>query len=251
MTSDAFLEALQRRGVRRIRRVRFRDNRQVLLSISRDGAGLNAHRCFLDAPPRVLDDVATFVTASRRTEAYRAALWRIQHWPGALKGLRAAQRRAIQRAAEQRAARSGDDGTSREHRRLYVLYDRLNEQKFSGRLPRVAVRISRRMKRRYGQVQLHHNGRGERIVLELAVNAVLLDDGNAGDLEDTLLHEMAHVEAWLRHGDRSHGPVWKRIAERVGADARARAPRQPRSARRPRAARRRRTGGVRMAAKRR
>lgn len=228
---DAFLEALRRRGVRRIRQVRFRDNRQVLLSISQDGVTLNAHRCFLEAPRHVLDNVAIFCRARPGSHEFRDAVARIERWPTALDALRASQRRALQRAAEKRAARPVDDGSVAEHRRLQLLYDRLNETRFGGRLPRVPLRISRRMRQRYGQVQLHYNRHGERIVLELAVNGVLLADGNRDDLWDTLLHEMAHVEAWLRHGDRGHGPIWRRVAERVGADAHARAARRPRSLR--------------------
>jgi hypothetical protein len=32
---------------------------------------------------------------------------------------------------------------------------------------------------------------------------------------------MAHVEAWLDHGDRGHGPHWRRIAKRLGCVPRA------------------------------
>jgi SprT-like family len=221
------LEALRARGVRRIRRVRLRDNRQVLLSVSKDGTTLNAHRCFDRAPVRMLDAVATFLKAGRSSQPYREAVDRIRSWPRGVAALRAARRRALRAVATPGRAGHTDQGTAEEHRRLQALYDRLNDSRFDGRLPDVLLRISRRMSHRYGQVQLHHNRRGERVVLELAINGTLLD-GHDADLLDTVLHEMAHVEAWLWRGDRGHGPAWKEIAERVGCDARARAPRRPR-----------------------
>jgi predicted SprT family Zn-dependent metalloprotease len=53
------------------------------------------------------------------------------------------------------------------------------------------------------------------------ISADLLLPANAEVLRDTLLHEMAHGEAWLRHGHRGHGKIWRRIAERVGCVPRA------------------------------
>ncbi|MGH7504539.1 MAG: SprT-like domain-containing protein, partial [Longimicrobiales bacterium] len=38
---------------------------------------------------------------------------------------------------------------------------------------------------------------------------------------DTLLHEMAHAEAWLLHAHREHGRPWRTVARRVGCEARA------------------------------
>jgi predicted SprT family Zn-dependent metalloprotease len=60
-----------------------------------------------------------------------------------------------------------------------------------------------------------------RTVKEIAISADLLVPENRAVLEDTLLHEMAHAEAWLRHGHRGHGPIWRRVAERVGCTPRA------------------------------
>ena len=45
---------------------------------------------------------------------------------------------------------------------------------------------------------------------------------------DTLIHEMAHIEAWLLHNDGGHGDDWKRIARRVGCVDLACAGRGPR-----------------------
>ncbi len=218
---ETFLAALHARGVRRIRHVRFKENRHVLLSVSRDRSTLNAHRCFARAPRSVLDAIAAFLKARRGSPEYREALERIRSWPGGVAAIRETRRRARD-AAIRAAARAGatrDGVAMEEHRRLRSLYLRLNRVHFRGRLPDdLPLRISFRMSRRFGQVQLHNGERGERIALELAVNADLLLAENERELVDTLLHEMAHVEAWMRHGDRGHGPVWKAVARRVGCE---------------------------------
>ncbi|NIP78304.1 MAG: hypothetical protein GWM90_03535, partial [Gemmatimonadetes bacterium] len=77
------------------------------------------------------------------------------------------------------------------------------------------LRVSRRMTRSLGTIRY---GRGTdagegaagrvgagRTVAEIAISAQLLEPGNRAVLEDTLLHEMAHAEAWLLHGHRGHG----------------------------------------------
>lgn len=41
------------------------------------------------------------------------------------------------------------------------------------------------------------------------------------EIRDTILHEIAHALAWTRHGDRTHGPLWKQICRDLGAVPRA------------------------------
>src|SRR5690606_18674846 len=104
---------------------------------------------------------------------------------------------------------------------LRRLYHRLHRERFRGRLPDdITLRLSDRMSRRLGHVH-YAQCRDGRYVEEIALNVDLMIPGNERHLVDTLLHEMAHVEAWLRHGQREHGPVWKAIARRVGCEDRA------------------------------
>jgi hypothetical protein len=111
-------------------------------------------------------------------------------------------------------------GTEEQRTFLRTLYTRMNAERFGGDLPRdVSLRLSSRMKRRFGHVQYGRNG--GRTVEEIALNVDLLLPGNERHLLDTLLHEMAHVEAWLVHGHREHGPVWRAIARRVDCEPRA------------------------------
>lgn len=211
---DRLLTALRSRGAG-VRRIRYRDNRTVLLSLSRDRRTLNCHACFRTAPAHVADAIAVFLRSRRGTEEYRRALERIRGWEGARRGLERARRRGARRSARLLAGPLTPEAAA-----VARLYRRFNRLKFGGRLPEVPIRISRRMTRSLGTI--FYAGRGEdRRIREIAISADLLAPSNAAVLEDTLLHEMAHAEAWLRHGHRGHGPVWRRVAERVGCTPRA------------------------------
>jgi predicted SprT family Zn-dependent metalloprotease len=224
-TAENFLVALRQRGIRRIRRVRFRNNRERLLSLSRDGSLLNAHACFASAPPDIFDAIATFLRARDGSEDSRRAVAALRDWPGT--------RDALERArieAEERGTTDGADpprsapccGTSAQQRYLRRLYAQLNRARFSGALPKdLPIRLSNRMETRYGHVRYHVRKSGRREVVELALNVDLMLEANETDLLDTLLHEMAHIEVWLALGHKGHGRPWKRTARRVGCEARA------------------------------
>lgn len=236
--SDPLLSVLRARRSP-IRRVRYRDNRTVLLSISRDGRTLNSHRCFRDAPPEILAAIATFLTARRTSAGARRALEQLRSWEGTQRGLAAARR---QRPRRRRPVTDGP-GTAA----LRTLFQQLNHEAFDGRLPTIPLRVSRRMTRSLGTIRYgpegdrdaphashgSHGSHPPRTVLEIAIASDLLLPLNREFLRDTLLHEMAHAEAWLQHGHRGHGRPWRRIAERVGCTPRAtcRSPitRRPRS----------------------
>ena len=170
----------------------------------------NLQACFRAAPGPVLDAVAVFVTAPSANAAFRRAVGRMRRWWEGQEG--------------------GDQGvdpapsscaTPEQAAILAALYARLNRTHFAAALPAdVPLRLSDRMSRRFGHI--HYTRRaGQRAVAEIALNVDLFLRGNERHLEETLLHEMAHAEAWLAHGDRGHGPVWRTIARRVGCEARA------------------------------
>ena len=212
----------------RVQRVRYRTNRTVLLSVSRDGRTLNSHSCFRQAPPPIIDAVLTFLNARGGSAAHRRALTTLKGWEGARRGL------AEARASRPRRRRSSStSAASAEARRIRLLYDELNEQHFNGELPVPRLRVSRRMTRSLGTISYlgSDSGGAERGVREIALSADLLLEQNARVLEETLLHEMAHAEAWLRHGHRGHGRTWRAIAQRVGCTPRARTRQQVRRTR--------------------
>jgi hypothetical protein len=207
--ADPVLATLAERGSA-IRRVRYRANRTVLLSVSRDGRTLNSHECFRTAPRPVLDAIATFLSARRGSAAQRRALEVIRGWEGAERALEEA-RRAPRRPPPRSAPGAGV---------LRELFDGYNRERFGGRLPSMALRVSDRMTRVLGTIS-YEEEEGRRRVRGIAISADLLLRGNEAVLRDTLLHEMAHAEAWLEVGHRGHGRAWRRVAERVGCVPRA------------------------------
>jgi hypothetical protein len=207
--------------------VRFRNNRQRLLSVSRDGATLNAHVCFRDAPPHVIDAVALLLLPGTAPATLRRARATLRDWPAARAGIAAARQASESVASPSGAATPAPRpapcaGTPEQRRHLQDAYAALNRTRFGCRLPAdLPLRVSRRMSRRFGHVRYHRAADGSRSVIELALNADLLRPEHAAEFTETLLHEMAHLEAWLRHGHRGHGAVWRAIARRVGCEPRA------------------------------
>ncbi|MDX1674007.1 MAG: SprT family zinc-dependent metalloprotease [Longimicrobiales bacterium] len=211
---DPILTALRDRGSA-LRRIRYRENRSVLLSLGRDGETLNCHACFRDAPPGIVEAIVKMVSTRRDTRARRAALRTLRTWEGTRRGLEAARRRKPRRGRRMNGAETAP---------VRALFRRFNAERFGGRLPEVPLRVSRRMTRSLGTIRYGDcgdRGSGGRSVVEIAISVDLLVAPNRSLLEDTLLHEMAHAEAWLRHGHRGHGRVWRRIARRVGCRPRA------------------------------
>lgn len=206
--SDPLLAALRARRSP-IRTVRYRSNRTVLLSVSRDGRTLNSHRCFRDAPSEILEAVARFLTTPRGFSSARRALKQLRSWEGTTRGLAEARR---ERPSKRRTIGRDTPETAP----LRALFERLNREHFGDRLPRIPLRISRRMSRSLGTIRY-----GSDDIVEIAISADLLQALNRHVLHDTMLHEMAHAEAWLRHRHRGHGPAWRAIAERVGCTPRA------------------------------
>jgi hypothetical protein len=208
LDEEAFLEAMVARGVTRVRQIRFKANRTRIVSISALGSTLNVHECFRTAPEDVLDAVAAFVLLPQRSAAFRANVARMRAWW---------ERQAEQATEPPRPAPTC--ATPAQDRYLRTLYRSLNRSHFGGRLPAdLPLRLSARMHRRFGHVA-YDRRRGRHVVAELALNADLMLAGNEGALLDTMLHEMAHAEAWLEHGHRGHGEPWRVIAERVGCQA--------------------------------
>jgi hypothetical protein len=210
LSEDALLDALRTRGAPFLREIRFRPNRSRLISLSADRRRLNLHECFRAAPSRVIDAVAAFTTAPARSRAFRNSIEEMREWHEG------------QVAEHGLGEPLASCGTPKQLRYLESVYARLNVSHFRGTLPAsLAIRLSDRMSRRFGHVSYARTTQGERKVAELALNIDLLLPGNERALIDTLLHEMAHIEAWLIHAHREHGGIWRGIARRVGCEAKA------------------------------
>jgi hypothetical protein len=210
LTEEEVLGALRSRGLNFLSEVRFRPNRSRLISLSADRARLNLHECFRAAPGRVLDAVAMFATAPARSRAFKGAVEQMREWH---------EGQVAEYGLGEPLASCGT-----EDQRVYLtrVYEQLNGSHFRGALPRdLPIRLSDRMSRRFGHVSYARTVQGQRKVAELALNIDLLLPGNERALVDTLLHEMAHVEAWLVDGHRAHGRAWRQVARRVGCEAKA------------------------------
>ena len=218
LSAEQFLSALSRRRAR-VARVRFKQNRAQIIALGKDGRTLHLHTCFQSAPDDVLDAVAAFLKASPRSFEYRDAIRKLrEYWQ--FQGEQAGWLVEDDSAVLQSVRELPCSGTREQRAFLRDAYSRFNQLYFDGRLPEdFPIRISERMASRFGHMRYHVTRAGQRIVLELAINHNLFLAGNEANLLDTLLHEMTHVEAWLQHGHRGHGPIWKSIARRVGCEA--------------------------------
>lgn len=209
LTEQDVLRELRARGVSDVRSVRFRANRSRLISMSADRGRLNLHECFRSGGPDLLDAIAAFASAQGDSARYRQAIARMRRWHGA---------QVDESELEANARPPAGCGSPAQLSALAHWYRQLNRSHFAGQLPDLLpVRLSDRMRRRLGHVQ--YGGRSaDRSVTEIALNVDLLLAGNERALRDTLLHEMAHAEAWLKHAHRGHGRIWQRIAARVGCE---------------------------------
>lgn len=214
LSEDEFLAELRARGARRLRKVHFRRNRRRIWSLTRGATVLNIHVGYRRATDEILDH---FALIAREPRGGRPALVRArsavqQHPP-------------LHRAMESIRRNSGSGGpncaTPAQQAYLDALYALLNTSAFDDRLPDgLPIRLSRRMRSTWGAVKLTHLG-GVRTVHELALNLDLMLEENDDHRIEIMLHEMAHIEAFLEDGDAGHGPAWRRIAQRVGCHPRA------------------------------
>jgi len=212
LTESEFIEAMRVRGVNGIRRVRYRPNRTRLISVSADRRSLNLHDCFRVANDLVLDAIASFLIVPEGSVQQRTAVGVMRAW---------SEGQSPTELPSPRRSTTPSVGTREQTAFLRALYRHLNRERFDGRLPDdVPIRLSHRMQRRFGHVE-YRQGRGARAIVEIGLNVDLLIGGNERPLLDTMLHEMAHVEAWIAYGHRGHGEDWERIACRVGCEVNA------------------------------
>ncbi len=101
--------------------------------------------------------------------------------------------------------------------RLQAFHAELNRRYFGGRLRRVEIRISSRMRRRLGEFRPADTGEGA----EIALSRRHLNADGWARVTETLLHEMVHqwqAESGHRLG---HGPDFRRKCAAIGIEGRA------------------------------
>lgn len=217
LTPTHFLQALHLRGATRIRRVRFRDNRSTVWSLTRRGTVLNLHDAFQASPPAIIDAFATLAKEGGIGSVQaRQAAERVRSWPPLATAMSESRARHAERRRETGAALHCC-GTDAQRTYLRTLYRYLNRTRFAGELPDdLPLRLSRRMKSALGHMRPGRTRDGTRYVAEIAVNVDLLLEGNGATRVDTVLHEMAHAVDFLETGHRGHGASWREWARRAG-----------------------------------
>jgi len=171
--ADELLARLRQLGLARIKTCRLTRNRNVMVSF---GAGqLRVHEGYLDASEDVLRAIVTFVEG--RTRAERRAAQRI---------IVAHPIRSPRPPARRDRTHEEDLGIAE---KLAEWHARYNQRHFHGRLKRVPIRVSRRMKSRLGHYTAGTRGSEP---AEIAISRAHLRKHGWEETLHTLLHEMVH-----------------------------------------------------------
>ncbi len=207
---DAFLiQRLFALGLTGVSSVESHQNRAVMVSVTSRGV-LRVHRGYAYAPDSVLTSIVTFVRPGVRRHRRREAETAILAFPVdafAVPPRPPPRRRRPETRPEDRPL----------VRRLACLHDQFNARYFDGALARVPFRVSRRMRRRLGEVTLDDADRP----VEIAISSRHITRDGWGEVEQTLLHEMIHQ--WQAESGRpvDHGAIFRRKARAVGITPRA------------------------------
>src|ERR1041385_7526621 len=199
---------LYRLGLPRHKPVVPHTNRRVLVSLTTRGA-LRVHAGYVAAPDEVLSAIVRWprprVRRAERLEAQRVMTAFPVHdhvAPGERQ-----RRRPIRLLP----------GDERALERLHALHSELHARCFGGRLRRVEIRLSARMRRRLGEFRPAESGEGA----EIALSRRHLNAGGWARVTETLLHEMVHqwqAESGHRLG---HGADFRRKCAAIGIEGRA------------------------------
>jgi hypothetical protein len=179
------------------------ENRSVMVHLTRDA--LRVHRGFVYAPDRVLRAIVTFLRAPRQA-IRRAAERELLAFPVHAYVPPRAPRRAPQPSVRL------EDGPVLAA--LATLHAELNRAHFGGRLSRPTFRLSRRMRRRLGEVL--EPGLGASV--QIGISRRHLERDGWDEVRRTLLHEMVHqwqVETGL---PLDHGRAFRQKARDVGVE---------------------------------
>jgi hypothetical protein len=180
------------------------ENRLVLAHVR--GSTLRLHRGFAYAPDRVLRAVVAFAQsrhAATRTVARRELVsFPVHDYVPARRG-----------QAPHHRPRADDLATLR---RLRSLHACLNERHFGGSLTVPTFRVSRRMRRRLGEVRVGDRG------CVIGISRRHIERDGWDQVEGTLLHEMVHQ--WQVESGRplDHGRGFRGKAREIGIEASAR-----------------------------
>ena len=182
--------------------------------VSFSGGTLRVHEGYLSAPPAVLQAIVVFVEGRTRAERLAAQRTIIAHPVTTSPAVRRPRTRPEDRAMVTELAR---------------WHERYNVEHFHGRLKRVTLRVSRRMRSRLGHYTCAAHGEPA----EIALSWRHIRRDGWDEARHTLLHEMVHQWQDETGQDIDHGPKFRAKAREVGVAPFARrtlnrgSPRQP------------------------
>lgn len=205
---DALLiRRLETLGLPALSGIEAHDNHSVMVSVTAGGV-LRVHRAYAYAPDPVLAAIVAFIRPSTRRDRRREALRAILAFP--------VERFTPARLGRRRLRTHPEDRVLM--RKLSALHRTLNDRFFGGQLSSIRVRVSRRMKRRLGELTLCGTT-GEPLELTVGLNHVHRDGWE--EVEHTLLHEMIHQWQAENALPVDHGAIFRRKAKQVGVVPRA------------------------------
>lgn len=205
--SEADVLAVLRRHGAPHQRVAFTHNRRTMISVGRDRSAIRMHVSFAAADEAVLAAVAVLYTPGAPPRKRNAAKQAVRAFINAI---------PLDRTAA-RPLRRRPHPRDRVHlERMQAAFDEVNRTSFSGRLPRVPIHLSHKMRRRNG----HFSSRP----LEIVISWRLCAHGVPGEAEETMRHEMIHLWQYVEGLPVDHGPVFRRMARKLNVHPRATRP---------------------------
>ena len=208
---DLLVRRLNILGLRGVRIVESHENQSVMVSLTARHV-LRVHRAYAYAPDSVLRSIVVFADPRTRSPGRRSAQRVILAFPVD----------AYVRARRARCPRRKRPSVPREGRpileRLAKLHRELNERFFDSALSPIRFRVSRRMRRRLGELALDI---ATDRPLEIAIGHLHIQRDGWREVGHTLLHEMIHQ--WQAESDLpvDHGATFRKKAREVGVAPRA------------------------------
>jgi hypothetical protein len=177
-------------------------NRRVMVSVGEGGRTLRLNECFRDAPATVLRAVGLLYAAGNQKGRSQAR--------EELREFLASRSSATPPRRRARRIPTAD----RPHlERLRAEFERVNRDHFAGALPTVPIYLSGRMRRRNGHFCISP--------LEIVLSRRLCTEAAAGEVEQTLRHEMIHLWQHVNGKEPDHGREFRQWARRLGVHPRA------------------------------
>lgn len=205
-SADDLLARLRALGLQAIDRCVLTRNRSVMISFRR--GVLRLHRGYLDAPPEIHRAIVAFVRGRTR-RARRDAQRLILEYPIPVHQMRPRREHTLR-------PRPSDIPVIEELARAHEHY---NAMLFGGRLSRIAIYISGRMRNRLGQYSAPCPGGRP---AEITISRRHIRRHGWEEALHTLLHEMVHQWQAENGMPIDHGREFRRKAREVGVEPTAR-----------------------------